>query len=114
LYTDFDIVSGCSVLPEGLGVKDWIYDSWATRVNEYDSEYFGPHVSELPQFLPVASTFNCFCVYKATPFAEGIRFSDINPLTQSWDCDTTNICFAFSKYGYSNIAMSNIPVLHKL
>jgi glycosyltransferase involved in cell wall biosynthesis len=114
LFTDDDIASGYSILPPGLGVEDWIYDSWATRVNETDTEYFGPKVSELPNRLEVASTFNCFCVYDANPFKEGVRFSGINPLTNTWDCDTTNICFAFSNLGYSKIGMYKCPVLHKV
>lgn len=113
LYTDLDIVSGYSFLPNGQGVKDWIYDSWATRVNADDSEYHGPVISELPELLPVASTFNCFCVYKPVPFIEGIRFSDINPRTNEWDCDTANICFAFSSFGYDKIGMCRIPILHQ-
>jgi hypothetical protein len=112
-YSDLDIASGYSFLPEGMGVPDWIYDSWATRVNPEDSEYFGPRISELPECLPVASTFNCFCVYKAKPFIEGARFSGINPLTNTWDCDTTNICFEFAKRGYDKIGMYNTGVLHK-
>lgn len=113
IRSPFDIASACSVLPMGHGVPDWIYDSWATRVHPGDSEYFGPKVSELPEFLFVASTFNCFCVYKAEPFAEGIRFSGINPNTKNWDCDTTNICFEFAKNGYDKIAMYNTKVIHK-
>lgn len=112
--TDHDIVSGYSVLPPGHGVKDWIYDSWATRANKEDTEYFGPKISELPVYIPLASTFNCFCVYKAAPFADGLRFSDINPFTNQWDCDTTNICFAFTELGFSNIGMYRIPILHKV
>jgi hypothetical protein len=114
LYSDLDIASGYSVLPHGFGVPDWIYDSWATRVGPDDSEYKGPKVSELPDLLPVASTFNCFCVYKALPFADGLRFSGVNPRTLTWDCDTTNICLLFANSGYEKIGMYNIPVLHKL
>lgn len=114
LHADDDIASGYSILPPGLGVEDWIYDSWATRVNAGDSEYQGPKVSELPDRLPVASTFNCFCVYKAEPFAAGLRFSDINPYTYSWDCDTTNICYSFTQLGHNNIGMYKMPVLHKV
>ena len=113
INSDLDIASGYSHLPIGMGVPDWIYDSWATRMNPDDSEYFGPHISELPECLPVASTFNCFCVYKAAPFSEGIRFSGVNPRTKTWDCDTTNVCFAFADRGYKNIGMYNIPILHK-
>lgn len=112
LDTTDDISSGYSVLPPGHGVEDWIYDSWATRIKPNDTEYFGPKISELPFRLKTASTFNCFCVYNAKPFAEGLRFSGINPLTKQWDCDTTNICFAFSSLGYNNIFMYKIPVLH--
>lgn len=114
ITSPFDIASACSVLPTGYGVPDWIYDSWATRVNPNDSEYFGPKVSQLPEYLFVASTFNCFCVYNATPFAEGLRFSGISPITKTWDCDTTNICFEFANHGYDKISMYNTKVVHKL
>lgn len=113
IASPFDIASACSVLPMGHGVPDWIYDSWATRMKPDDSEYFGPKVSELPEYLFLASTFNCFCVYNAEPFAEGVRFSGINPYTNSWDCDTTNICFEFARNGYDKIAMYNTKVVHK-
>lgn len=112
LVSDHDVASGYSVLPEGQGVPDWIYDSWATRVYEDDEEYFGPKVFELPDALEVASTFNCFCVYTAGPFSEGLRFSGTNPLTKTWDCDTANICFKLTKYGYDDIVMYKIPVTH--
>ena len=111
--SDLDIASGYSVLPQGMGVPDLIYDSWATRVNAEDSEYFGPKISELPECLPLAATFNCFCVYKAGPIADGARFSEINPKTKQWDCDTTTICIEFAKRGYDRIGMYKIPVLHK-
>lgn len=114
IRSPFDIASACSVLPMGHGVPDWIYDSWATRMRPEDSEYFGPRVSELPEYLFVASTFNCFCVYNAEPFTEGVRFSGINPLTNEWDCDTTNICFEFANNGYDKIAMYNTKVVHKV
>lgn len=114
LDTSHHIASGYSVLPPGHGVKNWIYDSWATRINPDDTEYCGPKISDLPITLKTASTFNCFCVYDAKPFAHGLRFSDINPRTNHWDCDTTNICFAFTALGYSDIVMYKIPILHKI
>lgn len=112
ISSPFDIASACSILPPGHGVADWIYDSWATRMKPEDSEYFGPRVSELPPIISLASTFNCFCVYKAQPFIDGVRFSGINPNTGDWDCDTTNICFEFTKRGYDKIAMYNMKVIH--
>jgi hypothetical protein len=111
--TSYDIASGYSVLPIGMGVPDWIYDSWATRMDTEDLEYTGPKVSKLPSRLNLASTFNCFCVYNAEPIAEGVRFSEINPLNGKWDCDTTTICFAFLQRGYDKIYMCRIPILHK-
>ena len=113
IYSDLDIASGYSVLPAGHGVPDWIYDSWATRVNAEDSEYFGPKISELPECLSLAATFNCFCVYKAEPIEKGVRFSEINPKTKQWDCDTTTICLEFAKNGYDRIGMYKVPILHK-
>jgi glycosyltransferase involved in cell wall biosynthesis len=113
LETTHHIASGYSVLPPGHGVKDWIYDSWATRINKEDPEYLGPKISELPFCLKLSSTFNCFCVYDAKPFMIGLQFSDINPLTNSWDCDTTNICFAFAALACDDIVMYRIPILHK-
>ena len=114
LHTPHQIVSGYSVLPSGYGVPNWIYDSWATRINQEDPEYLGPKISDLPFHLKLSSTFNCFCVYDAKPFMTGLRFSDINPLTNQWDCDTTNICFAFTALGCDDICMYRIPILHKV
>jgi hypothetical protein len=90
----------------------WIYDSWATRLAAEDDIFKGPRIFDMPPRLGVAATFNCFCVYYARPFAEGARFSGINPLTESWDCDTTNICYEFSMRGYSCIGLYNILLTH--
>jgi len=109
LYTKDDIASGYSVLPNG---NNWIYDCWATRIHHADEEFTGPGLEEMPERLPVASTFNCFCVYKAEPFKKGLRFSGTNPLTRRWDCDTTNICLSFRQSGYNKIGLYNIPVVH--
>ena len=102
-YMDSDICSPYSMQPEGYASHPWIYDCWATRVKMTDAEFTGPNLFEMPACLEVASTFNCFCVYKAKPFQEGARFSGINPATGEWDCDTTNICAEFAKRGYDQI-----------
>lgn len=112
LYSNLDIVSGYSTSRAGEGVPNWIYDTWATRLTLDDLEYMGPAISDLPDLLPVASTFNCFCVYNAQPFADGMRFSGINPRTNHWDCDTANICYSFANYGYPTAGMYKIPVIH--
>lgn len=112
LDTPYHIVSGYSVA-FGYGIEDWIYDTWATRINADDFEYCGPKISDLPVVLKTASTFNCFCVYDAKPFILGLRFSGINPRTKQWDCDTANICCAFAILGYDDVAMYRIPTLHR-
>jgi hypothetical protein len=109
LYTTDDIASGYSILP---GSSNWIYDCWATRVHQMDEEFAGPSLPDMPDRLDVASTFNCFCVYNAIPFIKGLRFSGTNPLTNRWDCDTTNICLLFRRSGYNKIGLYNIPVVH--
>ena len=111
-YTDDDIASPYSVHPMNVQSHRWIYDSWATRISVEDDIFKGPRIFEMPPRLDVASTFNCFCVYRGQPFAEGARFSGINPWTDSWDCDTTNICYEFSMRGYDRIGLYNILLTH--
>ena len=108
LEKDDDICSPYSLLPD----RDWIYDCWATRISFEDQEFTGPTFYEMPERLEVASTFNCFCVYNAQPFIEGARFSSINPVTKSWDCDTTAICAEFTRRGYSKIGLYKLPLTH--
>ncbi|QDP62758.1 MAG: putative cryptococcal mannosyltransferase 1 [Prokaryotic dsDNA virus sp.] len=108
LNTDDDICSPYSLLPS----RDWIYDCWATRISFKDQEFTGPIYDEMPNRLDVVSTFNCFCVYNAKPFIEGARFSGINPITKSWDCDTTAICAEFNRRGYTKVGLYKIPLTH--
>jgi len=111
-YTDDDICSPYSLHPIEYQNHRWIYDSWATRLNITDDIFRGPRIFEMPESLEVQSTFNCFCVYKAKPFKEGARFSAINPMTDHWDCDTTNICVEFIKRGYKQIKLYSMPLIH--
>lgn len=112
LYTDDDIASPYSLHPIEFANHRWIYDSWATRLTPQDEIFKGPRIFDMPKRLDVAATFNCFCVYNADPFYEGARFSGTNPLTNRWDCDTTNICFEFAFRGYKEFGLYNIPVTH--
>lgn len=111
-WVDDDIASPYSVHPMNVQSHRWIYDSWATRINPEDDIFKGPRIFEMPPRLDVASTFNCFCVYRAKPFAEGARFSGVNPFTDSWDCDTTNICYEFANRGYDKVGLYNILLTH--
>lgn len=111
-WVDDDIASPYSVHPMDFQSHRWIYDSWATRLSVEDDIFKGPRIFEMPPRLDVASTFNCFCVYRAQPFTEGARFSGINPYTNTWDCDTTNICYEFTQRGYDRIGLYNILLTH--
>lgn len=112
LTTDDDIASPYSLHPMDIQSHRWIYDSWATRLVSSDTGFKGPRIFDMPFRLEVAATFNCFCVYNAKPFIEGARFSGINPLTQTWDCDTTNICYEFGLRDYNRIGLYNLPLIH--
>lgn len=64
----------------------------------------------------VWSTFNCFCVYNAKPFVEGLRWDYVNPRLNTgqpyiegrgWlDSDTSVLCEAFRARGYFNILLN--------
>jgi hypothetical protein len=110
--TNDDIASPYSLHPMNVQSHRWIYDSWATRIKTCDQSFQGPCIFDMPFRIEVAATFNCFCVYNAKPFAEGARFSGINPLTKIWDCDTTNICYEFNLRGYKRIGLYNLPLIH--
>lgn len=112
LRVDDDIASPYSLHPLKVQDHRWIYDSWATRLSTSDDIFKGPRIFEMPERLDVAATFNCFCVYNAKPFAEGARFSGINPLTKEWDCDTTNICYEFRQRGYNKIGLYRVVLTH--
>jgi glycosyltransferase involved in cell wall biosynthesis len=111
-WVDDDIASPYSLHPMDVQSHRWIYDSWATRLSVEDDIFKGPRIFEMPPRLDVVATFNCFCVYYAKPFAEGARFSGINPWSKTWDCDTTNICYEFSMRGYDRIGLYNIGLTH--
>lgn len=66
------------------------------------------------------STFNCFCVYRAAPFAAGLRWGYVNPRLNAsgiwiedgdygsgWlDCDTAIMCERFRDAGYGGIYLN--------
>lgn len=75
----------------------------------------------------VWSTFNCFCVYNAKPFKEGVRWGIVNKRIDpsgiwvedgnygpGWlDADTVNICEQFRERGYGGIYLNtNCLVRH--
>jgi len=70
----------------------------------------------------VWSTFNCFCVYNAKPFKEGVKWGIINKRIDPsgikvegfyLDADTVNICEQFRERGYGGIYLNtNCLVRH--
>ncbi len=68
-----------------------LYDTWATRPLHPYLQH--PYPKGL---IPVLSTWNCFCVYKAEPFKKGLRFI-------GGDCDTAQICVGLRCLGHDKI-----------
>lgn len=70
----------------------------------------------------VWSTFNCFCVYNAAPFQQGLRWGFVNkrlntgqkPIDGGWlDVDTSVICEDFREMGYIKVFINtNCIVRH--
>ena len=105
----YDIISGMSVCSNLLYPP--LYDSWATRKNSQDDAW--DMSVPLMGVMPVWSTFNCFCMYKAEPFKKNITFDGFNKRTNKTDCDTTVVCEEFRSHGYDNIYMNcNFKVTH--
>ena len=99
LEPNFDIVSGASIRGGQL------YDSWATRESaEYDpktKQRFDDYRKE--KYKKYYSTSNGFCLYRAQPFKDGIRYGYINKVTSEPDCEMVVVCQDFHKAGYKNI-----------
>ena len=96
---DFDIVSATSIRSGQL------YDSWATR----ESAKYDPKTKQLfetyrkEKYKKYYSTSNGFCLYKAKPFKDGVRYGYINKVTSEPDCEMVVVCQDFQKAGYKNI-----------
>jgi UDP:flavonoid glycosyltransferase YjiC (YdhE family) len=96
---NFDIVSGTSIRAGQL------YDSWATR----ESAEYNPKTKKLfddyrkEKYKKYYSTSNGFCLYRAKPFKDGIRYGYINKVTSEPDCEMVVVCQDFHKAGYKNI-----------
>lgn len=97
---EFDIVSATSIRRSNL------YDQWATRIGpEYDpkiKDLFNEYRSE-SKYKKYYSTSNGFCLYRAEPFREGIKYDYINTVTGLPDCEMVVVCQKFQKKGYKNI-----------
>lgn len=112
-HTDYDIISPISMRPNG----SLIYDSWATRLTENcvnDALLLKSNVYRSKKIIPVWSTFNTVCLYKAEPFKNNIKFGYYNNRLKTWDCDTVVICENFREMGYTNIAIDTSLIVKEL
>jgi hypothetical protein len=102
----WDILSGASYYGER------IYDTWATRLTD-EEEWWSvagkeDTLTSENNIIYVKSTFNCFCLYKASGFIKS-KFSGYSERLKKFDCDTAVICEQFRSNGYNKIGM-NISV----
>ncbi len=137
-----DIYSGWSLRSESNPKEStFLYDTCATRQTlhhtewRFDLENAWRPSSVIPTDLGghdamclhrVWSTFNCFCVYNARPFAEGMRWSCINHRLDTgqggvWenrqlghlDADTAQMCEQFRAAGHDKVFLNtNCLVRH--
>jgi hypothetical protein len=105
---DFDIVSSATLR------KNFLYDQWATREGpEYDTEMqdkFEKYRKE--SYKKYYSVSSGFCLYRAEPFKQGIRWGHINEVTKKPDCEMVVVCQQFGKIGYNNIYMVHEAEMH--
>lgn len=98
---DFDVVAATTLR------KKLLYDQWATREGpEYDpkmQEKFNEY--RLSSYKKYYSVSSGFCLYRAEPFKQGIRWDYINQVTDKPDCEMVVVCQQLSKMGYNNIYM---------
>jgi hypothetical protein len=107
LDSDYDIYSGASYHHDR---QDLFYDTWATRIDAQEDRWQGVLKSGIHN---IWSTYNCFCVYSASPIRDGIRYSGFNKRLNRFDCDTVVICEEFREKGFNNIAINlDVRVSH--
>jgi hypothetical protein len=133
-----DIYSAWSLRPESHPKESmYLYDTCATR--QYKNDVYW-NLDKEKEWInnsliqtnlggidgnclhKVYSTFNCFCVYNAEPFKQGLRWGYINDRLNAsnikaengWlDADTSVICESFRRIGYENILLNrNCIVRH--
>lgn len=101
IKSDFDVVAAATLR------KNVLYDQWATREGpEYDpkmQEKFNEY--RLSSYKKYYSVSSGFCLYRAEPFRQGIRWGHINQVTNKPDCEMVVVCQQLSKMGYNNIYM---------
>lgn len=129
---DPDIYSGWSLRSENHPKESvFLYDTCATRATEHhtcwdagegNNTWRGATVIETDLggynamcLHPVWSTFNCFCVYNAKPFVEGVKWGYVNSRLDTGqerleggtlDADTVVVCEDFRARGYYKVLLN--------
>jgi hypothetical protein len=137
---DLDIYSGYSIRSESHPKESiFLYDTCVTRKNENDATWNfseNDNIWRLKSLVKthfdnfdnnclhsIWSTFNCFCVYNAKPFANGLRWNYINKrlntgqkqMGDGWlDADTAVICEDFRANGYNKIYLNTNCLIRHL
>lgn len=109
---DYDIISPRSV---DIDRNCYFYDDWGTRQTDKDGNWkcFSVNILRMLGVIPVWTTFNCLCLYKAEPFKNFITFEGFNSRINAYDCDTAVVCENFRKNNYSNIVLnSSVEIYH--
>jgi len=134
-----DIYSGYSLRVESHPKESiFLYDTCATRKTENDISWsFSDDENWRAKSLiktnfsnfdnnclhSIWSTFNCFCVYNADPFINGLRWNYINKrldtgqvkIEGGWlDADTVVICEDFRKNNYNKIYLNTNCLIRHL
>jgi len=104
----FDIVSSATLR------KNFLYDQWATREGpEYDTNMQDKFEKYRKQsYKKYYSVSSGFCLYRAEPFKQGVRWGHINEITKKPDCEMVVVCQHFGKIGYNNIYMMHEAEMH--
>jgi hypothetical protein len=117
----------------------FLYDTCATRATSFDTcwdigedggTWRGKSLVRTPlqgvyanALHSVWSTFNCFCVYNARPFADGLRWSYLNRRLNAsrisvgdafLEADTVAICEDFRTLGYTKVLLNTNCLIRHL
>ncbi len=100
---NFDVVAATTLK------KRMLYDQWATRedakYNTKIKDLFEVYKAE--PYRKYYSVSGGFCLYRAKPFIDGIRYGYINKVTKEPDCEMVVVCQDFISKGYDNIYMAH-------
>jgi len=109
---DMNIVSAYSLHADIKRPPMELYDKWATRHEKEHGWWSCTPYTFLSEEIKLYSTFNGLCVYEASPFVEGLRFSSSSQEFEE-DVEHISICEGFRERGLDSIWMIKAAhVLH--